>query len=105
LSHASRLQWLFSTHGCRKMWFNSAVRCCSVRDKAPFVSHSVLTLPWNILWSFVPTSPSPAQDGAVPASLPGVYLAAGANVHPIRSPIAEPANQPAPRRTPYSLST
>jgi hypothetical protein len=76
-----------------------------VGDKAPFVSHSVLTLPWNILRLFVPTSPSPAQDGAVPASLPGVYLAAGANVHPIRSPIAEPANQPAPRHTPHSLST
>jgi hypothetical protein len=76
-----------------------------VGDKAPFVSHSVLTLPWNILQLFVPTSPPPAQDGAVPASLPGVYLAAGANGHPIRSPIAEPANQPAPRRTPHSLST
>jgi hypothetical protein len=58
-----------------------------VRDKAPFVSPSVLTLPWNILRLFVflghlaflrtscvhantlrccttrPTSPSPAQDG------------------------------------------
>jgi hypothetical protein len=58
-------------------------------------------LPWNILLLFVPTSPSPAQDGAVPASLPGVYLAARANGHPI----AEPANQPAPPHTPHSLST